>query len=72
MAQFSDIHAPTHTADAVPQPIPPVVDLAIRRAFPKEAFEILKTLHWNGMGGHFYFQRWGMYVGVETDGYIHT
>ena len=63
---------PLLTTDTVPQPITDVVAQAIRRSFPKECEDILKTLHWNAFGRHFYFERWGMYVGVETDGYIHS
>lgn len=70
MARLSDIHFPLMTADAVPQPIPAVVRDAIHKAFPKDALEILRELRWNR--DHFYFRRWGMYVGVERDGYIHT
>ena len=54
------------TTDAVPQP---VID-AITKAFPGESVEILKDLRF--AGDHYMFRRWGMYVGVEFDGYIHT
>ena len=47
-----------------------VVCAAIQKAFPAEAYKILPTLR--GGGDHYSFVRWGMYVGVEPDGYIHT
>ena len=46
-----------------------VVD-TILRAWPDQAVEILGELR--NAGDHWYFSRWGMYVGVEYDGYIHT
>jgi len=57
----------TNDNPATPQPA--VVD-AIRKAFPDQADEILAQLRLNR--DHWYFQRWGMYVGVEFDGHIHT
>jgi hypothetical protein len=50
--------------------IPDKVSEAIKQAFPKDANEILDSLRWSG--DHFSFNRWGMYVGVELDGYIHS
>ena len=47
-----------------------VVTDAIRKAFPVEHGKILTTLR--KASDHYSFQRWGMYVGVEPDGYIHT
>lgn len=49
---------------------PQVVIDSIKNAFPKEATEILKSLRWSG--DHYSFNRWGMYVGVELSGEIHT
>lgn len=46
-----------------------VVTDAIKNAF-KDAGAILPTLRY--AGDHYSFTRWGMYVGVEPDGYIHT
>ena len=46
-----------------------VVTDAIKNAF-KDAPAILPTLRY--AGDHYSFNRWGMYVGVEPDGYIHT
>jgi len=51
--------------------IPAVVLDSIRKSFPKEAEDIIKSLRWSG--DHYSFLRWDMYVGVEVkDGYIHT
>jgi hypothetical protein len=47
-----------------------VVTDAIRKAFPAEHGKILTTLR--KASDHYSFQRWGMYVGVEPDGCIHT
>lgn len=50
-----------------------VAESAIVKAFPNDAGEILAELKWDCLNGCFFFQRWGMYVGVEAvDGYIHT
>ena len=58
-------------------PLPPadeVIPYAIVRAviekWPDQAVEILKDIR--PARDHWYFHRWGMYVGVEYDGYIHT
>ena len=48
-----------------------VID-AISNAFPKESKEILASLQYDGILGCWYFTRWGMFVGVELDGYIHS
>lgn len=69
---LSDVHLPQFTADTVPEPIPPVVRDKLRIAFPDEIEEILKTLRWSHTNGCFYFIRWGLFVGVETDGFIHS
>ena len=49
-----------------------IVDEAIRKAFPKDAEEIIKEVRWDALQGCYFFNRWGMYVGIEPDGYIHT
>src|SRR6266851_10209958 len=46
-----------------------VVD-ALIKAWPEQAVEILEQLNYDSMNGCYYFSRWGMYVGVEYDGYI--
>ena len=50
--------------------IPRAVIDAIIKAWPDQAIEILRDLRF--AGDHYSFTRWGMYVGVEFDGYIHT
>lgn len=52
--------------DLIPRP---VID-AIVKTWPDQAAEILPTLVF--AGDHYGFVRWGMYVGVEFDGHIHT
>src|SRR5690349_19978954 len=51
--------------------IPVDVIRSIVRSFRNDALDILNgELH--HAGDHFYFNRFGMYIGVEYDGYIHT
>jgi S-adenosylmethionine synthetase len=51
--------------------IPDIVTQAIKDAFKYDYKEILQSLlRWSG--DHYSFNKWGMYVGVELDGYIHT
>lgn len=45
---------------------------AVRDAFPKSADEILQDIKLNSLERYWYFNRWGMYIGVETDGFIHS
>lgn len=56
--------------------IPVAVIKAICKAWPNEAAEILTKKFQDGglgfMGDHYGMRRWGMYVGVEFDGYIHS
>ena len=52
------------------RPLPPPVVTEISRAWPAQANSILSDLRLGR--DHFYFERWGMYVGVEYDGHIHT
>lgn len=49
-----------------------VVTQAIRDAFPRSAYEILPKLRWHPGDDMYSFVKWGMFVGVEKDGYIHT
>lgn len=53
-------------ADVIPTP----VVQAICKAWPEQTAEILQSLRF--AGDHYSFIRWGMYVGIEFDGYIHT
>jgi len=45
---------------------------AIRNAFPTDAESIIEQLRYHSLDGFWSFNRWGMFVGVEPDGYIHT
>lgn len=58
-------------------PITDVVIAAIRKSFSKDDVEDIRTgilaqVQWDHLNGCYYFNRWGMYVGVERDGHIHT
>ena len=66
---LEDAH-PLVKADSHFKVIPDKVSEAIKNAFPKDASDILNSLRFSV--DHFSFNRWGMYVGVEFDGYIHT
>ena len=52
--------------------VPKEVTEAIKNAFPKDAEEILGSLRYHSLDRMYSFLRWGMFVGVELDGYIHT
>jgi hypothetical protein len=45
---------------------------AIQSAFPMHADEILASLRYHPGDGFWSFTRWGMFVGVERDGHVHT
>jgi hypothetical protein len=55
-----------------PKIITDVVIESVKKAFPDQANDILKSVKWDGMMGCYYFNRWGMYVGIEEDGLIHS
>lgn len=39
----------------------------------KDAEGILADLKWDSLNKNYYFNRWGMYIGIEpNDGYIHS
>jgi len=65
-------HAIVQFDDAWFRVVPDVAIEAIKKAFPHHAQDILGELRWSEVNGCFYFTKWGMYVGVELDGYIHT
>lgn len=52
--------------------IPLAVMQAVEKRWPKEALEILQSLQYDSLNDNWYFTRWGMYIGIESDGYIHT
>lgn len=48
---------------------------AIRRSFGSvegQADSIIQSLRWHGGDEFWSFVRWGMFVGVERDGYVHS
>ena len=50
----------------------PVIE-GIINAWPDQCEEILPSLLWHGkIDSYWSFIRWGQYVGIEKDGYIHT
>jgi hypothetical protein len=49
-----------------------VVVEAVTKAFPKEASDILAELKYDNIMKCWFFVRWGMFVGVEENGYIHS
>lgn len=49
-----------------------IVMASIRRSFPDQADEIIRSLRWMGWEKFWSFERWNHFVGVELDGYIHS
>lgn len=45
---------------------------ALFKAFPYDFEEILRDVKYSSINGCHYFTRWGMYIGIESDGYIHS
>ena len=45
---------------------------AVGRAFPNDATEVLREMRWDGICGCWMIERWGMWIGIETDGYVHS
>lgn len=45
---------------------------ALFKAFPYDLDDILKSIRYSSINGCHYFKRWGMWIGIEDDGYIHT
>ena len=52
--------------------LPKAVIDAIYKRFPDDAIQILQEIAYDNMNGCYFFTRWGMYIGIEEDGYIHT
>jgi hypothetical protein len=52
-------------------PLPKVKE-SIMEAFPKDGDEIMKDLMFHFRDNYWSFKRWGCFVGVEQDGYIHS
>jgi len=61
-----------YTEKATHGPIPAVVVKAIRAKHGTTADDVLASLKWDGLNKCWYYNWAGMFVGVETDGYIHT
>jgi hypothetical protein len=64
-----------------PEPERSILEAALRAAFPDSADAILATPwphgegkgpRWDSLCGCWLFQRWGMTIGVERDGYVHS
>lgn len=49
-----------------------IVMREIRRCFPDQAGDILRSLRWMGWEKFWSFERWNHFVGIELDGYIHS
>lgn len=63
-------HTPSRYAPNEPNPFPWAVVKAMRRKHGKEADKKLAELRWNK--DHWYYYSGSMYLGVETDGTIHS
>lgn len=50
----------------------PTVKNAIQEAFPNDYEAIIKSLIFNLRDNFWSFTRYGMFIGVEQDGYIHS
>ena len=44
---------------------------AVGRAFPDNP-EVLAEMRWDSICGCWMIQRWGMWIGIEPDGYVHS
>lgn len=51
---------------------PDIVLEAIKKAFPTHADDIIKELKYDSLCDFWHFNRWGTFIGVERDGYIHS
>lgn len=69
---MKDEHTRLEPTPENPAGAPEPIQQAIRDAFPKDAADILRTLRWHSYESFYSFERWGMFVGVETDGHIHS
>jgi len=64
-----------------PESLPPAVVEGVRRYCRQhqgdsgglpDASELIASLRWDGLMGCYWFERSGMYHGVELDGSVHT
>lgn len=48
------------------------VRAAVESAWPHEASTILHEMKWDGLAGCWLVERYGMTIGIERDGYVHS
>jgi hypothetical protein len=58
--------------EGVPEEHRETIKTAIRKRYPDEAETIFKDGYWNGLSSYFGFYCNKMFLGCETDGYIHS
>lgn len=56
----------------VREQLPAVAIENVINSFTDQAEEILKSIKYDYMNRCWFFTRWGMYIGIEADGYIHS
>lgn len=49
-----------------------IMEDAIRKAWPEDADAIIASVRWDSLLGCWFFERFGMTIGVEKDGCIHS
>jgi hypothetical protein len=59
-----------------PRIITDIVINALKERFPNDTCcirnNILNEVEWDSMNRCYYIERWGMYIGIEENGYIHS
>ena len=45
---------------------------AVWDAWPQEGAAILREMTWDGLNGCWMIERYGISIGIETDGYVHS
>jgi hypothetical protein len=55
-----------------PKIITDVVIRAVYAAFPRLATNVLYDLKWDSLNGCYCFGCWGIFIGIEEDGHIHS
>ena len=48
------------------------VKAAVVQSWPHEADAIMREMKWDGLNGCWFIERYGMVIGIERDGYIHS
>jgi hypothetical protein len=65
--------AQCHNVQTVDPSVPPAAVIeAIKDSFPKNADDIIASLTYHALGNFWSFNQFGMFIGVEADGYIHS